>query len=353
MLAAAARAGHATYYDEANKQMIIQGTATTRTPKATETVPEIAPPLQSPPPAEDLRLIGRVPPFDPEAAGTPKTWNEKASVYNWSKKTKNWFKKYAPNPDFENIRRFFDLRPSPTGEPISSLLGEVKTHPDGWFRCPWLPFKEADLPKESSGKHATRDCAEWETAFHGCKFESLYSIMYRGRIEPSISQKRGDRYLTGHHGVYLFSPARKAKAYGYSRYVQLFGDGTFWSCVWEVRIDRTHRVVSGHYDQWVQPADSVRLEAIWFCARGHSELVEGWEVNEKWEPLEEANPHAAIWDDTVPDSLDEPPVCTVPDSLDDPLVDEPTIEEPILAEPSSAAPTTPLKCSTPKFEWAE
>jgi hypothetical protein len=330
------------------------GSARTSAPPSSASIPPLPPPAPLPmsfPADPGRKIIGEVPAFNPAAAGTPKVWNETASFYNWSNYVKKKFKKCAVQADFDNISWFFHLRPSSTGAPIANLLGPVEPHPDGWFRCPWLPFEKTELPTESSGTHAWHGRAEWETAWHGCKFEGLYSIMYRGRLEPSICKSRGDRYLTINGapalGVYLFRSGLKTKAYQYSRFVQLFGDGTFWNCVWEVRVDRSQRIAtSGSTDQWVQPAESVLLEAIWFCARSHDELQNGWEVNVRWEPLEEANPTAAIWEDTVPDQFN----------------DDPTIDEPISAEPSSAAPilTTPTvepapwaTSVEPKVEWAE
>jgi hypothetical protein len=194
--------------------------------------------------------------------------------------------------------------------------------------------------------------------------------MYRGRIEPSISVDRGDRYLWSGGvpllGVYVFSDQLKAKAYQYSRFVPLFGDGTFWNCVWEVRVDRSRRIgLKGKdTDQWVQSPESVLLEALWFCARGVDELESGWEVNRKWEPLEEASPVARIWDETVPDIT---PICVIADDVEgqpdefrgfqdadiedsSPSAGPPTSLAP--GEPSSSV-APPWRKPTPKVDWAE
>lgn len=333
--------------------------------------------IASPPPPLFVEE-SEVPAYDPAAAGSPKVWNYSANFFTWNKYEKKKYKRVPVKADFLNIHRFFLVRPTVTGSSIALLLGEPEPHPGGWFRCPWLPFVgEANLPKESNGAHAWKGRAEWAKAWHGSKIEALYSIMYRGRLEPSMSIGRGDRYLWSGNvpllGVYAFSDQLKAKAYQYSRFVPLFGDGTFWNCVWEVRVDRSHRIgLKGKdTDQWIQSPESVLLEALWFCARSVDELESGWEVNRKWEPLEEASPVARIWDETVPDTVegqpDPSPMCVIADPVEgqpdefrgfqdaeiedsSPSAGPPTSLAP--GEPSSST-APPWRKPTPNVDWAE
>jgi len=74
------------------------------------------------------------------------------------------------------------LRPGADSCPVADKLGDAERHGQGWFRLPWAAFDEQGLPRASPG--ALGDPvgqAEWVRAWHGCKFESLYSIMYHGK----------------------------------------------------------------------------------------------------------------------------------------------------------------------------
>ena len=45
--------------------------------------------------------------------------------------------------------------------------------------------------------------AQWETAWHGCKIEALFSIMYNGFLAPSCDPGQGHRCLTDAPGIYV------------------------------------------------------------------------------------------------------------------------------------------------------
>ena len=129
-------------------------------------------------------------------------------------------------------------------------------------------------------------------AFHGCKFESVYSIAYHGKISPSFDRNLGHRFFDSSPGIYVHSDATKKKAEWYSRYVRLCGDDIFWASVWEVRVDRSRKipVTTCRTDQWVQAEGSVELVALWVRGRHYSELEDCDEVQAAWHPLLEANP---------------------------------------------------------------
>ena len=66
----------------------------------------------------------------------------------------------------------------------------------------------------------------------------------------------------------------------------------FWAVVYEVQADRAHRLTlkSSKSKLWVQPAHSLRMEALWVRALSATELTtEEW-VNFNWNPELEANP---------------------------------------------------------------
>jgi len=75
--------------------------------------------------------------------------------------------------------------------------------------------------------------------------------------------------------------------------VDIFGDGYYWACLWELRVDRAWRRCLRASDQWVQPRGSCRLAALWLCSRCPAQMQNGCEVS-LWDPLKEANPRDSI-----------------------------------------------------------
>ena len=81
------------------------------------------------------------------------------------------------------------------------------------------------------------------------------------------------------------------KADNYIRFVPLCGDGVFWAAKWEVVVNRDDRVkVVRRTDQWVQPAEGVRLMALWLCGRNCKDMRQSDELSVSWDPELEANP---------------------------------------------------------------
>mmetsp|Transcript_52875 Transcript_52875/g.97547 ORF Transcript_52875/g.97547 Transcript_52875/m.97547 type:complete len:1023 (-) Transcript_52875:89-3157(-) len=234
---------------------------------------------------------GKPPPFDAKANGTPVDWNRRVTSYAWSKKTKKYFEPTdGASVDIGKVYSFLSLRPGPDGLPISNLLAEPEPKEDGWFRCPWKAFDESELPTDSPGQWGEE--ADWQRAWHGCKMEGLYSIMYHGKLFASCDESRGHRLLGNLHGVYAHKDLTEAKAGNYTRFVPLCRDGVFWAAKWELRVDRSDRVPASKKgtDQWVQEERSVRLVALWLCGRRVEDFVEGEELVEYWDPELEANP---------------------------------------------------------------
>merc|ERR1712039_81527 len=77
----------------------------------------------------------------------------------------------------------------------------------------------------------------------------------------------------------------------------------------ELLVDRNSAVkATTKTDQWVQPANTVRLVALWVCARTAADMQDGDAVAPSWDPLLEANPKDGRWRGlkrkrTVSDSL--------------------------------------------------
>jgi len=254
---------------------------------------------------ERLFLPGQVPNFVYDAAvGTPYHWNKLAAVRHWGNKCKKRLADVLPEAaaavDWRKVKEFLEKRIGPDGLPISTRLawppettmvgGKDEEPAQHWFRCAWKGFSAGDLPMESPGEWSKK--AEWVKAWHGCKVEALYSIMYHGQLRESRNAGRGERFFGQFPGVYVHKDGTKHKTGSYTRFVPLCRDGVYWATVWEVMVDRADRVAvsASGTDQWVQRERSVRLVALWLCGRTALELEPGSEVAEVWDPNMEANP---------------------------------------------------------------
>jgi hypothetical protein len=227
-----------------------------------------------------------IPPFDEDARGTPWDWNKALKPIFWGQVTA---RRFPPVPgsvvDPKRIVMFLDMRPGPDGLSVSARIGKPISCPEGWFCCPWLSFREGELATQTAaGK------TQWETAWHGCKFEALFSIMYNGFLATSNSVGQGHRYFDNTPGIYVFKDSLKHKAEHYARFTPLCQDGVFWAAVWEVRVNRTERVAKKKTDQWVQRGGSVELVSLWLRGLRHEEMEPNCELSEAWTPRLEANP---------------------------------------------------------------
>jgi hypothetical protein len=157
----------------------------------------------------------------------PSDWN-KADFNNWNKRLSKTFdlgvsssSNSSSVADVAVVREFLEKRSDPHGNPVSYKLGNAVDEGNGWSRLPYLDF---DAHEE----------AGLQRAWHGCKFEALYSILFHGRL---IESRDPGRTLGDVKGVYMHKDATKGKAEGYGRFVQLCADGIFWAAMWEVRVD--------------------------------------------------------------------------------------------------------------------
>ena len=262
-----------------------------------------------------LARPGMAPEFDERAHGTPLEWNKfKPLIWSrrLSRKTCFWQSETMYSSVDESITRvkeFLATRKGPDNTPISERLQYA--HADsGWYKFQWIPYEaaggESSLPKTSPGPHGD-GFSDWQRAWHGCKFEALYSIMYHGRLFASCDAERGERFFRQAPGVYLHKDATCKKTGNYFRFVPLCNDGVFWAALWEVMIDRADRIVVKHSDQWVQPERSVKLVALWLVGCQYEHMQSGWEVSEAWNPLLEAHPiamqHRAVSTSSISDGV--------------------------------------------------
>ena len=267
----------------------------------------------------DKELVARlparsmVPEYHELCKGCSNDWNYKVKSFFWNCKMKQWHKNsqqpgaLKPRPKFWKFNWFLAKRVTSEGMSLMALLRKAEPQADGWMRYPWAGMVETYLPAQSEGIHAHNGSSDWQRAWHGCKLEALYSIMYHGRLAASCNAERGDRFFEGAPGVYCHGDVNKAKALNYVRFVPLFRDGVVWIAMWELRVDRADRVAvsSKKTDQWVQPERSVRLAALWVCGKRYDDLDLGWEIQECWDGELEANPRTTFKDGPPPESSDE------------------------------------------------
>ena len=220
-----------------------------------------------------------VPKFEMQSCGRPSDWSRNESSGFWNNKVKRWFQRLGKQPAWPHIGKFLQflaIRPDAEGKPISEKLGPATFENNEWFRFQWLEFTaEADADLAANG---------WERAWHGSKLEALYSIMYQGHLV------QGERHLADKPGVYVHKDSTRDKAENYIRFVPLMCDGVFWAVKWEVRANRQDFVPNPGSDQWVQPARSIQLAALWVCGRNAAQMQNGHAVSWEWKPLKEANP---------------------------------------------------------------
>ena len=233
------------------------------------------------------------PPFSPRACGTPREWNTDVPI-TWSRRTKNhpWFQPINGATVSHSLMRVQDFlrgRPGPDGHPILDKI-EYRGSDHGWHKFEWKDFIGThNLPSASPGPY-NNGHSDWHRAWHGCKLEALYSIMYQGKLLPSDNPDRGQRFHPGRPGVYVHKDGTCYKTLGYSRFTPLCQDGVFWAAIWEVYVDRADRIRSSYTDQWIQPERSVHIAALWLAGCRYEDLPTGMEVTALWIPTHEAHP---------------------------------------------------------------
>eukprot|EP00929_Paragymnodinium_shiwhaense_P084786 TRINITY_DN45376_c0_g1_i3.p1 TRINITY_DN45376_c0_g1~~TRINITY_DN45376_c0_g1_i3.p1 ORF type:complete len:544 (-),score=105.98 TRINITY_DN45376_c0_g1_i3:58-1689(-) len=225
------------------------------------------------------RPSGSLPAFSPDAAGGPATWNKvdtEAEVY-WGRKGRRQFGGpcKARADICAMIYEFGMTRHDPRGQPLTVLLCPPVPTKDGWVR---FAIRSSVQP----------DAGNWQRAWHGCKLEAVFSILYHGELLESTPEEEGERTKFGKAGIYLHSDKNSYKCGHYSRFMPLCG--AFWAPVFECIVDRSRKLDTAKTDQWIQPAGSTKLVALWFQCRSYAEMQDGSAVSPRWDPVKEAHP---------------------------------------------------------------
>lgn len=232
--------------------------------------------------------------FDPQARGCVGDWNasedaprgsSEAQVF-WGMKARKvfWNLPSHTRPDINNLLAFLRAREQENGDHMLRLLHPPVRQRRGWFSL--------SLRRLTQQRHEELRRAGWVRAWHGCKLEAVYSILYHGRLFASRDDIDGERCFRGASGVYVFNDEHADKAENYVRWVHLHDDGVFWAAKWELRVDREQKVHLKHKDQWCQNEAGVQLAALWLCGRAASDMEEGTPVSRAWRPELEANPRS-------------------------------------------------------------
>ena len=144
-----------------------------------------------------MGAIPAAPSFSHTAHGRPTEWNTKGATFYWGGRTAKWFPIVeGACADVATLLEFLSWRRGPTGAPVLKLLGVPTAQPDGWLRCGWLDHERA--------KAAGAETGEWVRAWHGSKFESLYSILYHGQLLGNGDDARQCKGFPAAPGVHVY-----------------------------------------------------------------------------------------------------------------------------------------------------
>ena len=147
-----------------------------------------------------------------------------------------------------------------------------------WFR---VPFKDSVMypPVVRSGNHG-----RFERAWHGFKWESLASMLLfglRGSGPDDIGTCSAEDA-----GLYCCSDAYCSSAAGYCNNVPSGNSGLFWSCLWELSVDRDNGLIPcGRKGQWQQKISSVFRTALFVRVARYGNVPLGEPIQAFWEPL--------------------------------------------------------------------
>ena len=265
---------------------------------------------------------GDVPAFDKNANGNPHEWNHGRNCNQWLSEGRRkkflhearWLRSTLEK-SFERMKTFLTIREDDAG---TSILKKVMISDDArisknQWRLPWREFEdkggEGALCPYSNGPYAKNGKSEWVKAYHGCKMESLYSIMMHGKISATKDPARA-RTKDKSPAVYCHQEKTKNKVLNYARLVPMFKDGILWSAFWELWVDRsqqfdlTRATSTSTRDQWAQREESVRLAALWLVAYSVEEVPANSHVIECWDPLVEGNPCHSKFEENASDADD-------------------------------------------------
>ena len=208
--------------------------------------------------ADDRRgdCLGSAPPFDEAACGNPR--NPQKAIACWKTRSKKlpedyWSRKRDGTPSIDAMLQFLKLRKDVNGDPVADKLGPAEQMVNGWWR---LPFRR---PSELQGINI-------EVAWHVTRITSLYSVLFYEELSESTLHTKQMRA-----GVYCHGSKTASRAEYYMVFEDVFSIGAWWGVKLELLVDRDRGVSC--IGQWVQPADSISLQAVWLCGLDHEQML--------------------------------------------------------------------------------
>ena len=138
----------------------------------------------------------------------------------------------AGAPDINVVLAFLGQRLGPAGVAILSSLGPPIRHSRGWYR-----LARCEYPQQQDELAALG----WVRAWHGTRFEAVFSTLCQGRLYDSRDARRGELMVQDVPGIYTYPDGACQKAGHHARFVRLGYDGVFWSAMWELYVDREQR----------------------------------------------------------------------------------------------------------------
>ena len=241
-------------------------------------------------PVQAESIFFLVPDFDQRASGQASDWNTSTHVqsrYAWNKRHKER-EQLDPTKDVMEeakifIRTFLRTRKGPSNSDLTAKLGDPVMQ-EGWVRFPLR-----DVVQRCTG---TDD----RVGYHGTKLESLYSILYLGKLQPSQDASQGEQYFEGYPGVYIHSGKHERKAESYVTHVwfPILKEGNkslrAVAAKFAVSFDQAAGSLRGSKatDQYILREDYVQLEALLLHITDSLPL--GTYVQTGWNPLAEAAP---------------------------------------------------------------
>ena len=257
------------------------------------------------------------------------------------------------------------IKPLPTGsvldfDPCFQEWLKARGLQDHLVRKPdqkgWHVYGYTKEPPKSKAGNKFSNTANWEQAFHGSWWYSVWMLLHSGLFLASDDRSLGHDYWEP--GVYC-TPNIDTGLW-YARPQVMFGDGVFHRLVFELRVDISRRTKNRQRGgvQWVCPSDAVKLHAVW--VRSNAPPAKGEERVNDWEPHLEAvplavgenyppatvNPRTTPWEHTDDPHAWDPSGDSVP-----PWLREPSPKNKAKMEAAAAAEQKPKEKHTSQNKW--
>ena len=202
------------------------------------------------------------------AKGTFMTWKQ-------FREHNHHFDRHAPVINVtDTVMCFLQQRVGPDRRPMSDSVLQFTRYNHNWVRLAIEP-PEILAQLELNGKE--RGMAR---AFHGTRFQCLYSILFGRQLIPGPEAP----------GVYMYSLMNRHKAERWMNLAELRDDGVYYGVLVEAIVDTNKQIKQRGSNQIIQLPGSVHIVAVWVCARHWTGLNDDDFVQSTWSPEREVAP---------------------------------------------------------------